>query len=366
MSSASTPRSSRARSRCVSRYRPTPRAGSSARCCATAGCAAPGSASPRRRCRCHAARCCFTASMRRARSASTRSSPTARPTGPACAPATASCASMRCRRRTSTPCIGCSAASASGAACGSICCAARKSSSSIWCPRRAAETPERAVANSSSCATVLRSAGGRCMALLTSLGLKPTKAMATSAPPKTTVAEAPKGNAAAKPDDDPARKAALALGSELKARLNAAQAEPKRLSDGQEKLKKIIAAAQGDQKKALEGKQKLLDKAVADAEKNLTHLSDDVEALANPATKREEYAAILARAKSKASIAPITEIDTGAESLAKKLPGEVNETRTRTAYADGRAVTTKEEKKRSIGLDGVTQTHAKEVTETTG
>jgi len=214
------------------------------------------------------------------------------------------------------------------------------------------------------------------MPLLTSLGLKPTKAMATQAvapagssntvpaPPTKAAAAVPKKGGANQPQD-PAREAALALSGELEARLKTAQAQLARLSEGQEKLKKVIASAKGEQKKALESKQKLLDKAVADAEKAADQVSADLDALANPATRRDEFAAILARAKSKATLSSATEIDTGAESLAKKLPGEFSETKTTSSFADGRAMTSKEEKKRSIGLDGVTQTTNKETTETT-
>lgn len=214
------------------------------------------------------------------------------------------------------------------------------------------------------------------MALLTHLGLRPTPAIAErrGAAPKPTAAPLAGGAARATPGDDakpagapgsgvraddPARRAALALRGDLQAREQAQRAELKRLRGFQDQLDQAIKSAPGPQKQVLQGKKKQLDERVGDAEQAFDQARADLEALDSPATGREAFVAILARAKSPLAIAKASEFDSHAEVLGRK-PGEMHETTTTTAYADGRAVTSKEEKKRTVGLDGVTQTRSKE------
>lgn len=210
------------------------------------------------------------------------------------------------------------------------------------------------------------------MGLFDSLGLKPTAAMAArrgsaaqpkpapaSAPAKNVESAAPPPKGATAPAADPARQAALALRGDLKQREQATRTEVQRLHDFQDKLDKAIKAAAGTQKSALEAKKKLLDKHVGDAEEAFDQARADLDALDDPSADRATFVAILARAKSKVIVARETELDTHAEVLGRK-PGEKHETKTTTEFADGRSVVTKEERQRSVGLDGVTQKSSKE------
>ena len=88
-----------------------------------------------------------------------------------------------------------------------------------------------------------------------------------------------------------------------------AHAEWPRLVKGQERLGTFMAGMKGEQRQALEAKKKLLDTAVAKAARELGEIEADAEALENPGTKREEYVAILARAKSRSGVIARTEVD---------------------------------------------------------
>ena len=218
------------------------------------------------------------------------------------------------------------------------------------------------------------------MALLTSLGLKPTLNVAKAlVATRATDVTAPEGKASAstatpanggkpspieastKPvppgggasDDAGARQAALAMKGQIEHRHKAMHAEWNKLADAVPKVEALIKGAQGAQKAALEAKKKLLDKRIADVKTEVDELQGDAEALANPATSREEYMRILARAKSKSTVVGLSEIDKHEGDLSKKR-GEKHETHTTTSYEDGVASVEKTETTRSYGLGGGT------------
>jgi hypothetical protein len=159
--------------------------------------------------------------------------------------------------------------------------------------------------------------------------------------------------------DDPARAAVLALKPQLAQKERAARELFKRIGDAQAKLDKQVAAAQGTQKAVLQAHKKTLDDHAAGAEQAFNQARADLEAADAPGTRRDELVAILARAKSKAQIGELIEIEEHPGLPGGKLT-ERKEASTSTAYADGRAQTSKVEEKRSVGTDGVTWTKSQE------
>lgn len=131
----------------------------------------------------------------------------------------------------------------------------------------------------------------------------------------------------------------------------------------QEALKTELGVAKGAAKVDLAAKAAALDKQMAAAEHRRDQAQKDVEALANPLTKREEFVAILARQKSGANVVSHIEIDSHTAEGGK--PGEKHVTTTKTSYVDGEASVDKTDVKRTIGLDGVTQTVSREKEATT-
>ena len=185
-------------------------------------------------------------------------------------------------------------------------------------------------------------------------------AVAAQAAKPTAVAAKPVGNGG---DDAGARKAAQALKGEIDRKHKEAYAAWMKLADAEPKVAALVAATQGPQKAVLAAKKKLLDQKIAEAKKEVTQLQEDLEALDNPATTRDEHVRILARSRSKDTAVGLSEIDLHPDNLASK-PGEKHETQTTTSYENGKASVEKTEKKRSYGLDGLTVSNSKE-TETT-
>ena len=222
------------------------------------------------------------------------------------------------------------------------------------------------------------------MRLLENLGLRVSKNVANAIAQRAAAAGPPTDRhaaaAAAKPADrhasasaaaskaqgtraddesDAARKAALALRGKIEHHLKTTREELTKLSKLEPKVAEVVAAATGPKKVELEAKKKLLDKKMADMQKEIDELGKDAEALDNPATGNEEYVAILARHKSATQVAKTTEVDLHEQDLSKKK-GEKHETTTATSYTDGAAVVDKTEKTRTWGLDGVTSTNKRE------
>jgi hypothetical protein len=209
------------------------------------------------------------------------------------------------------------------------------------------------------------------MRLLENLGLRVSKNVANaiaakaaaSAPPSDrhqAATQAAATLAAAKPkpaahadDAADAREAALAVKKDIERRHKAAYDEWAKYSKAEPEVAKLVAAAKGPQKAALEAKKKLLDKKIADLDKETTELREDLEALENPGTDRATYTRIAQRHKSGATIVGLSEIDLHEQDLSKKR-GEKHETHTTTSYADGKSVVDKTESTRTWGLDGVT------------
>ena len=219
------------------------------------------------------------------------------------------------------------------------------------------------------------------MELLKRLGLKPTAAMqqkaavaaSATASAKSSVATrdaapaAPhgsNGNAGQAAPADGARQAALAVQGKLEERLREASEQARKLADGKEKLDKLVAAAPAAQKKDLEAKKKLLDDRVRSVDREIAEMHGDLAALQNPATKREEYVAILARAGAKTDVGAKVEVDKHDEVIGKSRLDK-RETTTKTSYEDGQAVTSRQEKTRTVGLGSVESTTSRSIEETT-
>ena len=214
------------------------------------------------------------------------------------------------------------------------------------------------------------------MALLNKLVLTPTPTMAKAiaakaasdalAAPRLKPSDAPAkaSVAATKPaangsDDAGARKAALAAKGAIERQHKEAYAAWMKLADAEPKVAKLIAASTGPQKAALVAKKKLLDAKIVEAKEALTQVQKDLKALDDPATSRDEHVRILARAESKDTAIALSEIDLHQDNLGRK-PGEKHETRTTTAYENGKATIEKTETKRTYGLDGLTVSNSKE------
>lgn len=132
-------------------------------------------------------------------------------------------------------------------------------------------------------------------------------------------------------------------------------------------LEKKIAAANGAEKKELTGKRALLQQRNDEAVGAIERADADLEALANPSTRREELVAIKARRGSGGSMAADVEVD----SAGKLTPGKATSrdtTVTTTSLDNGKATVEKTRSATELGADGVssTQSHDKVVTSKDG
>ena len=183
------------------------------------------------------------------------------------------------------------------------------------------------------------------MSLLKSLGLPPTPAMRSAA------VATPKRPPLVDPDAQKIR-ASIAL-QRQKARETLAK-----LDGITPALEQRIVAAQGDEKKKLAAAQAEFEKKKTQAVHAIEQADADLEALDNPATRREELVTILARRRSGGSRA--TEIEVDSAGLKTPTPRNHDVTTTTTSYADGKAVVDKQRDQRHVGLGGSTSTQAHE------
>lgn len=227
------------------------------------------------------------------------------------------------------------------------------------------------------------------MALLQSLGLKPTPAMrqraAAQAEPAPTPAKdvtidgAPKAGASrpaelikAKPDAtakpaaapgadaaDEARRAAAAVRPQLLARQKQALEVQAKIVAGARALEQQIAKAPASAQATLIAKQKQFDKARDEVAGRLAQLHADLAAIEDPTTRREELVKLLARAKAGGRAGDLIEVETARGATDQKF-NERKQVTTETSYGDGEAKVVKNEDTLRVGLDGITKTGSTE------
>ena len=128
-------------------------------------------------------------------------------------------------------------------------------------------------------------------------------------------------------------------------------------------LEKKIAATSGAEKKALIANRALLKSKSDEAVGAIDRADADLEALANPASRREDLVAIRARHGSRTSMRPEVEVDAAGLDPSGKSTSR-DKTTTTTSLDQGRATVEKVRGADKLGADGwtSTQTHDKEVT----
>ena len=181
------------------------------------------------------------------------------------------------------------------------------------------------------------------MSLLKTLGLPPTQAMNS-------------GTSAQRPPlvDPDAQKLRTAIALQRQK----ASAMLARLNGVAPALEQKIAAANGDAKNKLAAARAEFEKKKTEAVHAIEQADADLEALGNPATRREELVTILARQRSGVSRATEVEIETAG----LKTPTARNHdvTTTTTSYANGKAVVDKVRDQRHVGPAGSTSTQSHE------
>lgn len=228
------------------------------------------------------------------------------------------------------------------------------------------------------------------MALLQSLGLKPTPAMRerAAAPAERTptpaqdvsIDAAPRPGASrpanplgAKPEPAPkaagftgadaadeARRAARALRPQLLARQQRALEIQATIAAGAKQLEQQIAKAPAATKATLLLKRQQFDKARDEVAGRLVQLHADLEAIADPGTRREELVMLLARARSSASVDTLIEVETARGATDQKF-NERRQATTETSLRDGEATVARSEDTLRVGTDGLTKTSSREV-----
>jgi hypothetical protein len=126
-------------------------------------------------------------------------------------------------------------------------------------------------------------------------------------------------------------------------------------------LEQKIAAAKGEEKKKLNAAQAEFEKKKAEAVHAIEQADADLQALGNPATRREELVKILVRHRSGGSRATEIEVDTAGLQAPTARNHDV--TTTTTAYGGGKAVVDKVRDQRQLGLAGSTSTQSRDTQE---
>ena len=154
-----------------------------------------------------------------------------------------------------------------------------------------------------------------------------------------------------------------AASTKLKAPIEARQREALAAMPQLQKLDTLIEeklkTATGDERKHLLAKKAALDKRTAETQQTIVQAKEDLEAIENPATRREELVAILARHRIAGSRA--TEVEIDSPGLDKKQTDRNHDvTTTTTSYDKGTATIDKVHDQRHVGVGGSTSTHAHE------
>jgi len=155
------------------------------------------------------------------------------------------------------------------------------------------------------------------------------------------------------------RAALVDMKAPIEKRRQAAREAVQKLDKAAELLEAKAQSATGDAKKQIAAQQTLVATKRAEYQHTLEEATDDLEAIANPGTRREELVKILARQHVAGSRATETEIESPGLDK-KQTPRNHDVTTTTTSYADGKAVVDKVHDQRHVGIGGATTTHAHE------
>lgn len=218
------------------------------------------------------------------------------------------------------------------------------------------------------------------MGLLDTLQLKPTRAMlargiGTGVPVGPAVAKGglpagaagpARGAVAGAPAAPSVRAAAAALRPQLAQRLQAARGHWQDLSDLDARLAQALRAGKGDLAKLKTEKEKIAQR-LATADRLLELLEKDVATLDDPGAGGDRFAAILARHRSGATVAPAAERSDNAAQLGN-WTGDTSATIVTASYRNGKAVSQRDEATRTLGADGYrdTQRQVREETSASG
>jgi hypothetical protein len=192
----------------------------------------------------------------------------------------------------------------------------------------------------------------------------PAGAAPLGAPPVHAVASgaqaAPPGAHAAPSPGSPDLRAALGdMKAPIEKRRQAALHAVQELDKAAKALEAKAGSASGDAKKQIAAQQTLVATKRAEYQHTLEEATEDLEAIANPGTRREELVKVLARQHVAGSRATETEIESPGLDK-KQTPRNHDVTTTTTSYADGKAVVDKVHDQRHVGIGGSTTTHAHE------
>lgn len=230
------------------------------------------------------------------------------------------------------------------------------------------------------------------MALLKSLGLKPTPAMlrrsAALAAEQPTPAKAVSADAAPKPGAsaparlikdrpepdaqaaafagagaaDEARRAAVALRPQLLASRKKALEVHATLEAGLKQAEQELAKAPAAGQAALAQRKKQFETARAEAARRLEQLREDLAAIEDPTTRRDELVKVLARARSGANVSELTEVE-AARGESGQRPTERRQETSTSSLEGGTARVDKRSDAVQLGLDGVTKSSTRETEE---
>lgn len=164
--------------------------------------------------------------------------------------------------------------------------------------------------------------------------------------------------------DDETRVAAKALRPQLAARHKQLEGQYRQISAGQAKLAALIAKAPPTSKPSLDSQKRQLDTALAAAGRRLDEARRDLEALNDPAIRREDLAKILPRAGSKAQTNAPVEVETAPGAADQKF-NERRQVTTEVGYRNGEARIDKQERSVALGADGLRRKQSDETVRVT-
>ncbi|MBX3607110.1 MAG: hypothetical protein KF788_17660 [Piscinibacter sp.] len=160
--------------------------------------------------------------------------------------------------------------------------------------------------------------------------------------------------------DDEARRAAVALRPQLLAQQQRALEVRAQIQALARSVAQQLPKAQGAARAALEQKGKQIEKARAEVAQRLGQIGGDLEAIADPTTRREDLVKLLARAKAAGRVDALTEVET-ARGATDQAFNERKQVTTTSSFKDGTAEVDKRSDSLRVGLDGVTSSSTREL-----
>jgi hypothetical protein len=155
------------------------------------------------------------------------------------------------------------------------------------------------------------------------------------------------------------RAASTKLKAPIEARQREALAQMPQLIKLDKLIEEKLKTSTGEERKGLLAKKAALDKRTAETQRTIVQAKEDLEAIDNPATAREELVTVLARNRIAGSRA--TDVEIQSPGLDKKQTDRNHDiTTTTTSYEKGTATVDKVHDQRHVGIGGSTSTHAHE------